>query len=217
MSGLAVVYEDERLIAVSKAAGQAVIPGRGLEAEPLAQQVGRCLGAKAFVVHRIDRDSSGLVVFAKDAATHRILCGLFEGRLMRKLYLVLAQGRMDSDGVVERPLRLFGSGRMGVWDCGKPSRTEFRVKACSQDATLLEVEPKTGRRHQIRVHLHSLGHPVMGDRLYGEKRPVGGLERLMLHAWRLEFALKGEFYRLCAPPTDDFLRILNAKIAFSML
>ena len=217
MPELLVVHEDERLIAVCKPIGQAVIPGRGLKDEPLAAQVSSRLGTKAFVVHRIDRDASGLVLFAKDAAAHRILCGLFEGRQMRKLYLVLAQGRLGADGVIEKSLRMCGSGRMGISAEGKPSVTEFRVKARASDATLLEVEPKTGRRHQIRVHLHSLGHPVLGDRLYGQDRPVGGVQRLMLHAWKLEFSCPDIAYRLCADPPDDFLRILKTRIASPML
>jgi tRNA pseudouridine32 synthase / 23S rRNA pseudouridine746 synthase len=209
MSGLQVLFEDSRLIAVDKPAGQAVIPGRGLEEEPLVEQVARRLGGKAFVVHRLDRDASGLTLFAKDAATHRELCLLFETRRMGKTYLAAVLGRVEADGRVEQPLRLFGSGRMGVAAGGKPSRTSYRVRARGPHASLLEVSPETGRRHQIRVHLHSLGHPVLGDALYGRPRPVGGAPRLMLHSWRLAFVLAGSPYRLAAEPDAQFQRVLG--------
>jgi RluA family pseudouridine synthase len=213
LSGAApqVIHEDASLLAVAKPAGQAVIPGRGLGEEPLSLQASRRLGGKAFIVHRIDRDASGLVIFAKDAAAHRELCALFEGRLMSKAYLALVQGRVDVDGTVDRPIREFGSGRSGACPAGagKESVTSYRVRARGEPASLLEVEPETGRRHQIRVHLYSAGHPLMGDRLYGKDRPVGGVERLMLHAWKLEFDFRGQPYRLCCPPEDDFLQVLG--------
>ena len=205
---LRIVYEDGRVLAVDKPAGLAVIPGRGLTEEPLSLQASRALGGKAFVVHRLDRGASGLVLFAKDAATHRDLSLLFEGRRMHKLYLALVQGRLDVDGAVDRPLRAFGSGRMGL-GTGKASLTRYRVLGSAEQASLLAVAPETGRRHQIRVHLHSLGHPILGDPLYGQARPVGGVGRLMLHAWRLDFELHRACYRLCAPPGADFLGVLG--------
>ncbi|HAM36887.1 MAG TPA: RluA family pseudouridine synthase [Elusimicrobia bacterium] len=206
---LLVVFENHRVFAVDKPAGQAVIPGRGLPEEPLQAQVCRHLGGKAYVVHRIDRDASGLVVFAKDAATHRDLCLLFEQRQLRKLYLALAQGGVARDGCVESPLREYGSGRSGVAEAGKASLTRYRIMSQARGAALLEVAPLTGRRHQIRVHLHSLGHPILGDRLYGKDRPVGGVERLMLHAWNLSFRMDNGHYRLWAPPGADFSRVLE--------
>jgi len=205
---LRVVYEDGRILAVDKPAGQAVIPGRGLAEEPLSLQASRALGGKAFVVHRLDRGASGLVIFAKDAATHRDLSLLFEGRRMHKLYLALVQGSLEADGAVDQPLRAFGSGRMGL-GVGKASLTRYRVLERAEQASLLEAAPETGRRHQIRVHLHSLGHPILGDPLYGQDRPVGGVGRLMLHAWRLDFELHRAHYRLCAPPGGDFLGVLG--------
>lgn len=205
---LAVVHEDERLIAVSKPAGQIVIPGRGVQEEPLNAQAARHAGGRVYVVHRLDREASGLVVFAKDAGTHRELCAQFETRRVRKIYLALVLGEVGDAGKVERPIRAFGSGRMGVSEGGKPSLTLYRVREKLSGATLLEVEPETGRRHQIRVHLHSLGRPIVGDPLYGENRPVGGAPRLMLHAWELSFRL-GRVLRLRAEPPDDFREVLD--------
>jgi len=206
-----VVFQDERLIAVSKPAGQLMIPGRGPgPGLPLRQEVEAALGRKVFVVHRLDREASGITVFAKDAATHRALCLEFEKRTVRKTYLALAQGLVPSDGVVDKPLRTFGSGRMGVGEPGKASTTRYRILRRLKGSTLLEIEPSTGRRHQIRVHLYAVGHPIVGDPLYGKERPVGGAPRLMLHA--LELVFSGEAFaglKLRAEPPEDFKKTLE--------
>jgi tRNA pseudouridine32 synthase / 23S rRNA pseudouridine746 synthase len=210
MNPLKVVYEDSHLIVVDKPSGQAVIPGRGLgDAEPLVDQVTKYLKKKALVVHRIDRETSGLVVFAKDAETHRALNLLWEGREVQKTYLALVKGEVTAkEGVIDHPLRAFGSGRMGVDRKGRSSRTRYRVQETYPGATLLEVEPETGRRHQIRVHLFHLGHPVMGDPLYGSERPVGGAPRLMLHAHRLVIPVPDKALHLTAQLPDDFQNVL---------
>lgn len=167
------------------------------------------------MVHRIDRDSSGLVLFARDAEAHRLLSLQFERRQVRKRYLALAQGSLAEDGRVDSPLREFGSGRMGVAAPsgpagGKEALTRYRVLERLGAATYLEVEPVTGRRHQIRAHLASVGHPVMGDPLYGRDRPVGGAPRLMLHAFELECrGVSGETLALRCEPPEDFLRVLE--------
>jgi len=209
--GMVILFEDPHLLAVSKPSGQVVIPGRGnLPGEPLITEVERQTGQKMFVVHRIDRGASGLVLIAKSPQAHRFLSLQFERREVKKAYLVLVQGTQDSGGPIEEPLRAFGSGRIGVDAAGKPSVTEFQVRERLKGATLLEVSPLTGRRHQIRVHLFSLGHPVMGDPLYGKDRPVGGMPRLMLHAWTLEFRHPdGRILALRADPPPDFESVLT--------
>lgn len=181
---LRIVYEDPCLLAADKPAGLLVIPGRGPESGPvLLDAVSRHIGAKAFVVHRIDRETSGLVLFAKDAATHAALSKLFEKRRVRKSYLAVVLGVVPAPGRIAAPIREFGSGRMGVDPRGKDAETRYRPLRTwgEPPVTLLEVEPRTGRRHQIRVHLYSIGHPVLGDAQYGRERP-GGSARLMLHA-----------------------------------
>lgn len=211
MSGeeaLRIVHEDDRILAVSKPVGRPVIPGRGEIGESIREELERLRGRKMFVVHRLDRESSGLLVLAKDAATHRRLCLEFEGRRARKIYLALVLGRIDEGGEIDRPLGVFGSGRMGVRAGGKSALTRFRVREALAGATLLEVEPVTGRRHQIRVHLWALGHPILGDPLYGEDRPVGGAARLMLHALALSFA-SPDMPALRAEPGEDFLAALE--------
>lgn len=206
MTSLQIVFEDPHLIAINKPAGQLVIPGRGeAEGKPLVDQVSSHIRKKAYVVHRIDRETSGLVVFAKDAKTHRELSLLWEGREVQKTYLAWVQGKFDrKEGVLDYPLKTFGSGRMGVDPKGKPSKTRFRILKTEGGDSLLEVYPMTGRRHQIRVHLYHAGHPVLGDPLYGQERPVGGASRLLLHAYRLEFSHQGKALTLTCEPPEDF-------------
>jgi RluA family pseudouridine synthase len=206
-----VIYEDARLIALGKPSGLLVIPGRGAGEDPaLNLLLEQRLGARIFVVHRIDREASGVVLFAKDAEAHRLLCASFAARAARKKYLALVQGLAPEQGSVDSPIRAFGSGRMGADPGGKPSLTRWRRLAALRGASLLEVEPETGRRHQIRAHLYSIGHPILGDPLYGNDRPVGKFPRLMLHSLELSLAHPdGSLLRLRAPEPADFLRALE--------
>lgn len=202
----AIVFEDQLLIALDKPAGQPTIPGRGNVGEPLSEELARRLGAKVYVVHRLDRDASGLVVFAKNAKAHAELCRLFEARRVRKSYLAAVRGKVERPGEIAARLREFGSGRVGVDEkAGKHCLTRYKPREALRGATLLEVDLVTGRKHQIRAHLFSIGHPILGDRLYGEPRPVGGAPRLLLHAWKL--AVHGGPL-LTAEPGPDFASAL---------
>ncbi|HEV8201305.1 MAG TPA: RluA family pseudouridine synthase [Candidatus Polarisedimenticolia bacterium] len=185
---LPVLYEDDDLYAVDKPEGLPVIPER-IARGPCALEVATAqVGTRLYVVHRLDRDTSGVLLFAKNAAAHRHLNGEFEHRRARKTYAAVAEGRMAAtDGKITAAIRPFGSGRMGVdRRRGKPCLTHYRVTGFAGKCTELLAHPVTGRRHQIRVHLHSLGHPVAGDRRYGEPLGEGSTrveaERLMLHA-----------------------------------
>ena len=186
-----ILHDDGRVLALAKPAGLATVPYRvGARANCLRAWVETTLGERVFVVHRLDKDTSGVIVMARDADTHRVLSGLFEHRYAEKTYLAAVVGHVADDaGVIAAPLREFGSGRVAVDPRGRPSETSFRVRERLRDADLLEVSPKSGRRHQIRVHLYHRGHPVLGDVTYGQDRPVGGASRLLLHAWRLRLPL----------------------------
>lgn len=183
-----VLYEDDRIVAVDKPAGLATIPER-FEPHCLLVEVEAYLGAKAYVVHRLDKDVSGVVLFAKDAEAHRHLSMRFESRSVDKTYAAIVHGRVAAgQGVVDGPIRQFGSGRMGVdAERGKPSETRFEVRRRMEAYTELAVYPVTGRRHQIRVHLYSIGHPIAGDPLYGDRALQARYDRLMLHAHAITF------------------------------
>jgi len=205
------VFEDERVLAVSKPAGQTTIPGRGEVGESLLAQLQRERGAKLFIVHRLDREASGMVLFAKDAETHRRLCLEFEARRAGKVYLAAVLGRLEAEGAIDEPLKEFGSGRVAVSPQGKASSTRWKVERPLKGATLLRVEPLTGRKHQIRAHLAFLGHPILGDPRYGPPpRPVGGCPRLMLHALSLRVEA-GRVYELSVEAPADFKAVLAGR------
>lgn len=183
-----ILLETTGLIAVDKPEGVASIPERGGTGDDLLSILSRQTGMRLFVVHRLDKGVTGVIIFAKNAESHKFLNDQFAGRTTKKRYLALVQGVMkDDEGTVEAPLRKFGSGRMGVDAAeGLPSVTRYKVMERFPCYTLLSVHPLTGRRHQIRVHLYSLGHPVVGDRLYGDRRLQNPFDRIMLHARELE-------------------------------
>lgn len=200
-----ILFEDERVVAADKPAGRPTVPGRGDVGEALNAELERRLGRKLFVVHRLDLEASGVVVLAKDPETHRRLCAAFEGRTAKKVYLAAVAGVLRGAGVVDAPLKEFGSGRVAPAPGGKPSRTRWTAERWWPRATLLRVEPETGRKHQIRAHLASLGHPILGDPRYGPPpRPVGGAPRLLLHA----LSLSVEGWSFEAPPPPDFAAAL---------
>lgn len=177
---------------------------------PLSVLVSEHLKAKTWVVHRLDAATSGVIVFAKDRESHKRLSQAFEGRSVSKTYLAAVLGTAVP-GSCEAPLKTFGSGRVGAAPEGKASSTSWTVREALKGATFLEVTPKTGRRHQIRVHLNIMGTPVLGDARYGKDRPVGGAPRLMLHAWKLEVPnADGSVLRLEVPPPPDFEAVLAA-------
>ena len=210
---LSVLFEDERLVVVSKRAGQPTAAGGGVAtADTLQAQVAQHIGGKAYLVHRLDRETSGVILFARTAESHRALSQQFEGRSVTKRYLALVAGHMHTtSGEVSEPLREFGSGRVGVDPNGKQSVTGWQLRERLAANDLLEVTPVTGRRHQIRVHLYSIGHPVLGDSRYGAERPVGGAPRLMLHASELTLPEQsGASLVLRAEPPIDFQEALLA-------
>ena len=158
-------------------------------------------------VHRLDKDVSGVMLYALHPEAHRFLNNAFEHRDVHKTYQALVHGVITEDqGVVIRPIREFGSGRMGVDDIkGKPSETRFSVLKRSDRFTLVELYPQTGRRHQLRVHLYSIGHPIVGDSRYGEKALQQGYPRLMLTSIGLDLALpSGKRLTLEHVILDDF-------------
>lgn len=214
-----ILYEDDNLLAVNKPEGLSTIPERLQGRDNLILRLTGQVGGRLFVVHRLDKGVSGVVLVARNAATHKLLNDQFSNRSVRKDYLALVLGRVEQpDGVIEKPIRQFGSGRMGV-DIrrGKPSVTAFRVLDRHEDLSLLRVFPHTGRRHQVRVHLYSIDHPVAGDDLYGDSRVQKRFSRLMLHAWSIAVIIPGGKELAIEAPLPLSFRADIAREGFTLL
>ena len=182
------VYEDENIAVFNKSSGIAVAPDRwDPSQESLDKLAAVSLGIpKAYTVHRIDRDTSGLVVFAKNSKTHKVLSLAFEERQIKKRYIAAVHGRPSwNETVCDLPLIPNGNKQhLTIIDKyrGKKSLTAFRLLGSAGNYSILEALPETGRTHQIRVHLSGLGHPVVCDELYGKTKPV--MLSAMKRGWR---------------------------------
>ena len=191
--GFSIIHEDPHLLVVDKACGLLTVPGIGPEKADclIARLQGRWPGAR--VVHRLDRDTSGVLVVARDAATHRALSMQFERRETAKSYVALAAGHPPKDaGEIDLPIRKdLVNTPLQVVDFvhGRPSVTRWRVteRLAAPSRTRFALEPVTGRSHQLRVHLVAIGHPILGDDLYAPPEVRAMAPRLCLHAERLEF------------------------------
>ncbi|HYA02439.1 MAG TPA: RluA family pseudouridine synthase [Syntrophobacteria bacterium] len=207
-----ILLEDDDIIAVSKPEGLAAIPERDPRRESLLASLSAQLRRELLVVHRIDKEVSGVILFAKNASAHRWLNEQFSKRAVRKTYLALTHGAIEQPaGTIAKPLRQFGSGRVGVDTAqGKLSSTTFEVVKRFASHTLIHANPHTGRRHQIRVHLYSIGHPVVGDLRYGDKAIQSAFPRLMLHALSLELCLpSGKGLAVEAPVPESFSVVMG--------
>ncbi len=197
---LSIVYEDEDLLVVDKPAGLVVHPAPG---HPGVTLVNALLARypdlpvdeskRPGIVHRLDKDTSGLLIVAKNEEAKRDLQRQFKEGLVRKVYLALVEGEVEPGaGIIEAPLGRDPRNRKRmavVPHGGRASVTEFRMQEHVAGRTLLEVRPQTGRTHQVRVHLAFIGHPVVGDRTYGRRKQRLEVERQFLHAHRLRFRL----------------------------
>jgi 23S rRNA pseudouridine1911/1915/1917 synthase len=189
-----VPYQDEHLLVVDKPAGTVVHPARGHQTGTLSQALaGRAGGGdagRAGIVHRLDRDTSGLLVVARNEDVHRALKSLLSSRRLTRQYVALVDGRPPSRaGTVDAPIGRDRRDRLRIslhTDAPRQARTHFETRRHLPTSTLLTVMLETGRTHQIRVHLAAIGHPVSGDPLYGTAGRFG-LARQFLHAERLAF------------------------------
>jgi 23S rRNA pseudouridine1911/1915/1917 synthase len=209
------VYEDEDIVALDKPADLVVHPGAGTRGTTTlveALLATRNLPpsddpARPGIVHRIDKETTGILVVAKTPRALESLKRQFAERRVEKAYLAWVAGTLDeTEGAIDAPVGRdpHAPRRMAVVADGRPSQTEFAVLAREPKRTLLLVRPRTGRTHQIRVHFRYIGHPVVGDGLYGGPRAAG----LMLHAWRLTVfhPATGERLTLEAQPPDAYPR-----------
>jgi RluA family pseudouridine synthase len=206
------LFEDADVLVVNKPEGLASIPERDTTQESLLSQLSAARPTTLYVVHRLDKEVSGVIIFAKNAAAHKFLNEQFSHHTVRKTYRAVVHGVIAQEsGTIHKSLRQFGSGRMGVDSKrGKESVTTFHVLKRFDAHTLAEAYPVTGRRHQIRVHLYSLGHAIVGDSLYGEKAMQYPFPRLMLHAQRIEVRLpSGSEVMIEAPVPESFAKALQ--------
>jgi 23S rRNA pseudouridine1911/1915/1917 synthase len=211
---LDVVYEDDDLLLIDKPAGLVVHPSPGHTAHTLVNALlAHCPDLANFgdamrpgIVHRLDRDTSGLMIVAKNSAAQQYLINQFRARSVSKGYLVLVKGKLTpSQGIIDASVGRDPSNRkrMAVTSGGRQARTRYKVKEYLGDYTLLEVVTETGRTHQIRVHLSAIGYPVVGDPVYGIRSAY--VKRQFVHAYRLGFHLpaSGEYREFtCELPSD---------------
>ncbi|MDR1695733.1 MAG: RluA family pseudouridine synthase [Endomicrobium sp.] len=168
-----IIYQDDNIIVVNKPSGMIVIPDQHTyENKTLVGILKKQLNQKIWVVHRIDRDTTGVLVFAKNAEAHRNLSMQFEHSQVQKKYSVLLSGVLEDDeGIINKPI-LIDDREVTISENGKESVTDFKVLERFKNYTFVEAMPKTGRRHQIRVHFWSLGHPLAIDAEYGSGEPL---------------------------------------------
>lgn len=225
-----ILFENDDFIAVNKPSGLLSIPDRMGQEVSLKDILKEKYG-EIYTVHRLDRDTSGIIVFAKTEQCHKALSQLFEGREMEKDYVGLVYGNMMSQSgsidapIMEHPGKL---SKMITHAKGKPSLTDYEVLESFRLFSWVQFRIHTGRTHQIRVHMQHLGHPIVCDETYGDPKPVylsslkknfklsksaeeerPVLSRLALHSFRLKFTLNGETFELEAPLPKDLRAVLQ--------
>lgn len=217
---LAVVFEDAHLLVINKPPGLVVHPGSGNWSgtlmNALLHHVPQAAGLpRAGIVHRLDKDTSGLMVVAKTLEAQTDLVRQLQARSVSREYLALVHGFVARDGTVDAPIGRdpCHRTRMAVVEGGKPAVTRYRVRRRFATCTLVECRLETGRTHQIRVHMASLGHPLLGDAVYAPARrhlPGPTFHRQALHAWRLSLVhpVRGETLSWESPLPADFAALL---------
>ena len=218
---LNIIYEDDNLLVIDKPAGLVIHPAPGHYTHTLVNAILSHLpnlpdtgdSLRPGIVHRLDKDTSGLILVAKNRIAHARLIDQFKERSVVKGYITLVRGHLSPEhGAIEAPIGRDPRNRkrMAVVTGGRGARTEYSVIKYIDNYTLLEVKPETGRTHQIRVHLSAIGYPVMGDSMYGVKSPH--LSRQFIHAHRLGFRLPstGEYVEFTADLPPDLAQALEA-------
>jgi 23S rRNA pseudouridine1911/1915/1917 synthase len=219
---LDVIYEDASLLAVNKPAGLVVHPAPGHPSGTLVNGLLAYHAAlanvggleRAGLVHRLDKDTSGVILVAKEPAVYKALQRQFKRRRVHKVYVALVEGQVEPrEGIIEAPVGRDRRDRkrMAVRRSGRPAVTRYRTARRFKDHTLLEVEPRTGRTHQIRVHLSWMGYPLVGDQVYGRRRQPLLDRRHFLHAQEIRFTHPAteEEMTLSAPLPPELESVLD--------
>ncbi|HDQ25292.1 MAG TPA: RluA family pseudouridine synthase [bacterium] len=236
-----IMHEDDNIVVINKPAGVPTVPGRNLVDPSNIYGALKKIYGTIFIVHRLDKDTSGVIIFAKDAATHRAISMMFDRGEVKKMYVSILMGRTEKkSGVIDLPLAPLRkkSGVMTVDEkSGKKAVTRYKVEENFGNCFFAGVFPETGKTHQIRVHFAAIGHPVVGDRVYDRIEAVGeakrasyekmkaegapaAVKRMLLHSAVVSFRHPGtrkeESFR--APLPDDFkltLELLRVKKRFA--
>jgi 23S rRNA pseudouridine1911/1915/1917 synthase len=217
---LTIIYEDADILVIDKPAGLTVHPAPGHPSHTLVNALVAYCPSLAMsneamrpgIVHRLDKDTSGLIVIAKNDSVREYLSAQFKNRTVIKGYLVLIKGRLHPEqGIIEASIGRdpHNRQRMAIVEKGKEASTQYKVRKYLDDYTLVEVTPLTGRTHQIRVHLSAIGYPVVGDSLYGTKS--AHLNRQFIHAYLLGFCLPStkQYQEFIAPLPIDLEQTLE--------
>lgn len=213
-----ILYQDSDVVIVNKPCGMVVHPAAGNEDRTLVNALlyhvkdlsGIGGEMRPGIVHRLDKDTSGLILIAKNDKAHTVLSEQFKERSMEKHYRAVAFGNFPNEsGLIDAPIARHPVDRkkMAIVPGGKPSQTEWKVLEHLRSAAYLDVHLLTGRTHQIRVHMHSIGHPLLGDRIYAPNiKTSTHIPRLMLHAYSLSFTHPTSLERitLTAPLPEEF-------------
>lgn len=225
-----IIFENSAFVAVNKPSGLLSIPDRAGSEISLKDILKERYG-NIFTVHRLDRDTSGIILFAKNEDAHKELSGLFESREMEKFYVGLVNGQMINESgsidaaIMEHPGK---TTKMITHVKGKPSLTDYQVLEHFRLYTWVQFQIHTGRTHQIRVHMQHIGHSIVCDDIYGDPKPIllssikrnfklakaaeeekPILSRLALHSFKLNFSMNGEKYELEAPVPKDLKALLQ--------
>ena len=186
---LSILYQDDELLVLDKPSGLLTVPGKAPEHGDCLERRAQVTYPQCRIVHRLDMDTSGVLVLAMNAKAHRHLGLQFERRHVKKSYIARVWGQVENDsGTIDLPLICDWPNRprqMVDHERGKPSQTDWQVLSRHEDSTKLELTPLTGRSHQLRVHMLSLGHPVLGDNIYAHQQALSAADRLQLHAQKL--------------------------------
>lgn len=218
---LEIIYEDDYIAVLNKPSNLIVHPTETIREGTL---VNRLLFRfknlsdlyqpfRPGIVHRLDKDTSGLIIIAKDNDTHEKLKSMFQNREIEKHYVAIVHGKVDEEVVIEKPIGrdIYNRTKMAVVDDGKYAKSILRPICYNDEYSLVEVLISTGRTHQIRVHLSSLHHPVLGDKTYGIKKEKINTNRQMLHAFYLKFnhPILDKRIELIAPLHDDYIETIK--------
>lgn len=229
-SNFSIVYENDDLVAINKPSGLLTIPDRMQSEKSLKEFLIEKYGS-IFTVHRLDKDTSGLVIFAKNEQAHKYLNSIFEERKVEKFYVGIVLGEpANSSGTMDGPIaeHQLNKGMMIIHRRGKPSLTTYEVMEGNKHFSMLSFQLHTGRTHQIRVHTKNMGHPLACDSLYGDGKPVllsavkkkfklskhdeeerPMINRLALHSYKLNFTdMQGELLELEAPLPKEFRALM---------